>query len=267
MLKKLLLIIAISIFSFADTIRVALAANVTYAINDLIKDFQKEHPDIDVKLNISGSGQLTHQISSGAPFDIFMAANMGYPKALYEKGLSATKPKVYALGSLAILTVRDDLNLSKGLNVLLDSKVSKIAVANPKTAPYGVATKELLQNSNFYDKVKDKFIYGQSIGQTLIYTLKAADIGFIAKSALFSDKLKKYKKGINWEDVDFSKYHPIEQGIILLKRSKDNKSAIAFYNYILSDKAKAIFKKYGYETENGKQKTENWKFSPFSRGS
>jgi len=243
---KLLLIFMLSIFSFAGTIKVAVAANVSYAIEALIEDFNKEVPNVKVEVNIGSSGKLTAQIMQNAPYDIFMSADMGYCQTLYSKGLALNKPKVYANGSLALFSKRSDLNISKGLGVILEDSIKRVAVANPKTAPYGKATQEALMSAKLYNKVKAKFIYGQSIGQTLTYTLTAADIGFVAKSTLLSNKLKQYKKGKNWIDVPTNLYTPTKQGMVLIKRAKDNADAKAFYNYLLSERAKEIFKKFGY---------------------
>ena len=243
---KLLLILMLSIFSFADSIKVAVAANVSYAIEALVKDFKKQNHNSKIEINIGSSGKLAAQIMQNAPYDIFLSADMGYPDALYSKGLAVDKPKVYANGSLALFSKRDDVNVSKGLSVILDSNIKRVAVANPKTAPYGVTTKQALKNAKLYDKAKQKFIYGQSIGQTLTYTLTAADIGFVAKSTLLSERLSKYKKGKNWIDVPLNLYTPTKQGIVLIKRAKDNTDAKAFYSYLLSDRAKEIFKKFGY---------------------
>ena len=100
-----------------------------------------------------------------------------------------------------------------------------------------------IESLKLYDRVKEKFIFGESIGQTVIYTLNASDIGFIAKSTIFSPKLKGFVKGKNWIDIDPKTYNPISQGMVLLK---DNKDAKAFYDFMLSDDAKKILKKYGY---------------------
>jgi len=230
----------------AGSVKVAVAANVSYSIKALAKDFNKQHPNTKVEINIGSSGKLSAQIMQNAPYDIFMSADMGYPEALYSKGLTIDEPKVYANGSLALFTKRTDINISKGLSIILDDNIKRVAVANPKTAPYGVATQEALKNSKLYDKSKSKFIYGQSIGQTLTYTLTAADVGFVAKSMLLSDKLSQYKKGKNWIDVPTNLYTPTKQGIVLIKRAKDNSDAKAFYDYLLSNRAKEIFKKFGY---------------------
>jgi len=246
---KILLFFLLSIFSFAGTIRVAVAANVSYAIEALIKDFNKQNPNIKIEVNIGSSGKLTAQIMQNAPYDIFMSADMGYPQILYSKGMALNEPKVYANGSLALFTKRKDINLTKGIAVILDNKIKRVAVANPKTAPYGVATQEALKNAKLYSRAKPKFIYGQSIGQTLTYALTATDIGFVAKSTLLSDKLSQYKKDENWIDVPLNLYTPIEQGIVLIKRAKNSVDAKSFYSYILSNRAKEIFKKFGYITK------------------
>ena len=243
---KYILFLLLSASLFSSNIKVAVAANVQYAMQDLIKKFNSKHPDIKVELNLGSSGKLAAQILNMAPYDIFMSANMNYPNAIYKNGLAKYEPKVYAKGKLALLSVKD-INISKGLNILLNNSIKKIAIANPKTAPYGAAAKEALINAKLFDKVKNRFIYAQSVGQTLIYTLKAADIGFIAKSALFSKELSYLKKGKNWIDINSTLYHPIKQGIVLLKRA--NSDAAKFYEFILSKDAKEIFKKYGYKVD------------------
>ncbi|SFZ98517.1 Molybdenum ABC transporter, periplasmic molybdenum-binding protein ModA (TC 3.A.1.8.1) [hydrothermal vent metagenome] len=235
-----------SSFSFAANIQVAVAANVSYAIDELVQEFNVEHPDTKVRVILGSSGKLTAQISHGAPYDLFMSANMKYPEALYEKNLSNTKPVVYAEGTLALFSVKKH-DFRKGLELLKDVNVKKIAVANPKTAPYGIAAEEALKNANIYDAVKSKFIYGESVSQTVSYAVTAADMGIIATSSLYSKHMTQYKKNLNWIELDSSLYTPIKQGIILLKRSKSMSDAKAFYDFMLSKKAKNILEKYGYK--------------------
>lgn len=232
-------------FASASSINIALATNVSYTISDLKHSFKKIYPDIDVKITLSGSGSLTSQIKNGAPYDIFMSANMDYPQALYKDNLTLTKPKIYAQGSLAILSAkkRDFSDLSK----LLQSRdIKHIAIANPKTAPYGKASIETLKNLKLYKNLKKKFVYAQSISQTITYIMTAVDIGFIAKSSLYSSNMKQYKKGTHWLALDSNLYTPINQGIVILKHAKNNEDAKKFYKFILSEKAREIFKKFGY---------------------
>lgn len=245
MKKILFAILVLGSSLIANTINIALAANVSYAINDLINEFNKQNPHIKVQVTLGSSGKLTAQIKNGAPYDIFMAANMKYPITLENDGLSLTKPLVYAQGSLAILSSKEQ-DFSQGISLVTNENISKIAIANPKTAPYGKAAVEALKNAKLFEKVEPKFVYAESISQTVSYTITAAQLGFIAKSSLFSDKMKQYKKEIHWADVDSKLYTPINQGIIILKSTKYENEARVFYDFILGEKAKEIFKKFGY---------------------
>jgi molybdate transport system substrate-binding protein len=245
MKRVLPLLFFLSTFIYAQTLTVALAANVSYAMDELQSAFCKKHPDIHLHIIIGGSGKLSAQIQNGAPYDIFMSANMRYPKALYQKKIATTEPKVYAQGALAIVSQKPR-ELTQGITIVNDSKIKRIAIANPKTAPYGKAALQALQNAKLYQKIKSKLIFGESIAQTVTYTMTAADIGFIAKSALYSPKMKKFKKDRNWVEVDAKLYTAIKQGIVILKHGAHNKAAKEFYDFILSKEAKNIFKKYGY---------------------
>ena len=245
-MKKLLFIfLLLNVTLFAETITIAVAANVSYAMDELKVEFVKTHPNIKVRIALGSSGKLTAQIKNGAPYGLFMSANMKYPQALYEDKLALTKPVVYAEGALAFLSLKKR-DFSKGIRLLKESSIKRIAVANPKTAPYGIATKEALENAGIYDEVKPKFVYGESISQTVSYAVTAAEIGIIAKSSLYSSKMKHFKEGVHWSSVDTSLYTPIQQGIVLLKGAEQIESYRAFYDFILSKKAKTIFLKYGY---------------------
>jgi len=245
-MKKTVLALLLSISSlFAGEINIAVAANVSYAMDELKAEFAKISPQTKVQVTLGSSGKLTAQIKNGAPYGVFMSADMKFPEALYGEGMTITKPVVYAQGSLAYLSVQKQ-DFSKGINVLISKNINKIAIANPTTAPYGKAAIEAMQKAGIYNQVKDKFVYAESISQTVAYATTAADIGIIAKSTLYTPKMSQYKEGINYAEVDPKLYTPIQQGIVLLKFAKENKEYKAFYDFILSQKAKAIFKKYGY---------------------
>ena len=245
MYKALLLVLVLNISVFAEQITIAVAANVSYAMKELQIEFEKKHPEVKLRVILGSSGKLTAQIKNGAPYGIFMSANMKYPQTLFEKGLARLKPKVYAQGSLALLSVKPR-NFSKGIFLIKDKNINKIAVANPKTAPYGVAAKQALIKAGLYKDIKEKLVYAESASQTLAYVISATDIGMVAKASLYSDKMKAYKENIHWVSVDSHLYEPIKQGIVLLKYSENSLGYKAFYHFILSDDAKDIFKKYGY---------------------
>ena len=245
MLKRLLIPILIVNSLFAGNINIAVAANVSYAIDELKSEFAKQNPNTKINVTLGSSGKLTAQIKNGAPYQLFMAANMKYPEALYNEKIAVTKPIIYAQGSLAMLS-NTKKEFSKGIELVKSADVTKIAIANPKTAPYGKATIEALKNAGLLESVESKFVYAESISQTVSYTITAVDVGFIAKSSLYSPKMSKYQEGINWVDVDTKLYTPINQGIVILKNGESNQEVKAFYEFMLSDKAKIIMKKFGY---------------------
>jgi len=233
---RFLLFVLVFNFLFAD-VRVATAGNVAFAINDLAQEFYKKY-HIKVIPIIGSSGKLTAQIERKAPYDIFLSANMKYPEYLYQKGFAKTAPKVYAKGKLVLFA-------KNGLNSFEDIfNAKKIAMANPKTAPYGMATKEYLENRHLYQKLKSKFIIGGNISSTFSYAMKITNYGFVAKSLLFKfPKLNNHKHFI---ELDSSLYSPIKQGVILISNKIEAKK---FYNFLFSKIAKDIFLKYGYEID------------------
>lgn len=248
-MKNILLIFLLSVVSLsAGQIKVAVAANVSYAIQPLITVFNQQHPKTKVQVILGSSGKLTAQITHTAPYDLFLSADMKYPEALYVDGLALGKPVVYAQGALAMLSQKQR-NYCAELYVLKEKNIKKIAIANPKSAPYGVAAKEALINAKLYEKIKPKLIYGESISQTVAYTTTAADIGIIAKSSLYSPQLSHFKEAIHWSDVDEDLYTPIDQGMVLLTHAKGNAEAKAFYDFMLSSKAKEILRDFGYKVK------------------
>ena len=204
-----LLTLNISLLS-AGSITIAVAANVSYAIEDLKKEFKKTYPDTKVRVTLGSSGKLTAQIKHGAPYQLFMSANMKYPQALYKDKIASSTPVVYALGSLALLSSKPR-DFSGGIHLLRSKKISKIAIANPKTAPYGKAAIEAFTNAGIKSDIEKKFVYGESISQTVSYAVTAADIGIIAKSSLYSHNMSKYKKDVNWITIDPKLYTPMKQ--------------------------------------------------------
>ena len=257
-MKKIVLALMILYSSiFAGEIIVAAAANVTYALNKLVKEFNKTNPDTKVQIILGSSGKLVSQIENGAPFDIFMSADMKFPQALFDKKLTKTTPVIYAQGALAMLSSKE-LDYSKGINIVNDSSISKIAIANPKTAPYGAAAVEAIKNAKITG-IENKFVFAESISQAVTYATTAADIGFVAKSSLYEDSMSGYKENKHWITVDPKLYSAIEQGIVIIDHSNnlvglinDNKKEEeikTFYDFILSDRAKKIFTDYGYITK------------------
>ncbi|HKP96682.1 MAG TPA: molybdate ABC transporter substrate-binding protein, partial [Fibrobacteria bacterium] len=225
-------------------ITAAVAANVHFAMEDLKADFKKS-TGVDVKAVYGSSGKLSAQIKNGAPFDLFISADMDFPDSLHKWGYAPDKAKPYAYGKLVLWSLKD-LDLDKGLAVLLDSGVSKVALADPERAPYGREAAKAMQRSGVHDKTRSKLVYGESIAQVSQYILTGnVDIGFTAKSVVMAGEVKGKGK---WKEVDSTLYDKIAQGALVCKYGLDNNPALAarFLAYLYSEPARAIFSKYGY---------------------
>ncbi len=244
MMKKLILycIALLPLLSHAQKLRVAVAANAQFVAKTLADEFKKE-THAEAELIVGASGKLTTQMEQGAPFDVFLSADMKYPQELYNKGFATAKPREYAYGKLVIWTTKN-IDLSKGLYSLTNPETGKIAVANPQVAPYGEAAIEALNKLTLYTRLQPDIIYGESIAQVNQYLLSgAAGAALTAKSVVLDPA--QAGKG-RWAEVQGKLYKPIAQGAVLLKASAANKAAQQFYKFIFSSKARQIFKKYGY---------------------
>jgi len=196
---------------------------------------------------VGSSGKLTAQIQMGAPFDVLVSANMKYPNSLQQKNLTTIPPTIYAYGQLVLWTMDSEKKNKPSLEILSDATVSRIAIANPKIAPYGEAAKEVLMHIGLYSTLADKLVYGESIAQTNQFILsRAADIGFTSKSVVVSPQMQ--GKG-SWVAIPDSLYTPIAQGIAVIKRDPEKKeAALQFYHFLFSDDAQALLNSYGYKS-------------------
>ncbi|MEP7317773.1 MAG: molybdate ABC transporter substrate-binding protein [Panacibacter sp.] len=242
-----LLLLSVGFVSFKEDkkVTVAVAANMQYVMNVLKSKFEKE-TGIKVEVILGSSGKLTQQIQEGAPFDIFISADTKYPQTLWQSKLTSDKPKIYAKGILVLWTARNDLKPEINLQLLLMDNVKKIALANPKTAPYGLAAEEILKHYKLYNVLQKKLVFGESITQTNQFIMsQSADIGFTAKSAVLSDEMQ--GKG-SWVEIEHKAYHDIDQAAVILKHGTEtNKEASEkFYKYLYSAEAKKIYKQFGY---------------------
>ncbi|MBC7920355.1 MAG: molybdate ABC transporter substrate-binding protein [Ferruginibacter sp.] len=225
----------------AQEFKVAVAANAQFVMEKIGQAFREESGQ-EAQLIVSSSGKLTAQIQNGAPFDVFLSADVHYPAALHRAGLTQAAPRVYAYGTLVLWTAAN-LDLSKGVAVLTRAECRKIALANPKLAPYGGAAVDALTHAGLYERVRTKLVYGESIAQVNQYVLSgSASAGFTAKSVVMDPALK--GKG-TWIEVDRKAYQPIAQGAVLLKGAR-SPAARKFYDFLFSARARAIFQQYGY---------------------
>lgn len=228
-----------------NNIIIAAAANVQFAAQEMEMMFEQMTGN-EVELVVSSSGKLTAQILQGAPYDIFISADMKYPDSLYANGFATTPPRVYALGTLVLWSCRD-IEISQDLQFLQKDEVQKIAIANPTTAPYGIQAVRLLQYYNLYESVASKLVYGESIAQTNQYIAAgAAEVGFTAKSIVLAPAMQ--NKG-RWVEMDDRAYDAIRQGIVITKYGdrEHPETSAAFLAFLLGNEGRTILEKYGYQ--------------------
>jgi molybdate transport system substrate-binding protein len=229
----------------AQEISVAAAADLQFAMQDIAARFEKQTGKT-VKPIYGSSGNFFQQIQNGAPFDLFFSANLDYPKKLEATGL--TEPGSYyeyARGKIVIWVPNDSkLDLKSGLKALLDPSVKKIAVANPQHAPYGQAAVAAMQREDIYDKVKDKFVFGENISQTASFVVSgAADVGIVALALALSPNMK--DKG-RYVEVPENEYPPIQQACVLLRSSKNKEVAQQFVQYVKTPAIRELLQSYGF---------------------
>ncbi len=251
--KVLSLIVFAALFTFncctdkgkSEKVTIAAAANMQYAMGAIVQQFE-DKTGISCDLIIGSSGKLTAQIIEGAPYDVFVSADMKYPSEIYSAGLALEPPQRYGYGQLVLWTAKEDIKPS--LSLLKDVSIDHIALANPQIAPYGRAAVEVLNHYELYDDLNQKLVYGESVSQTNQFiTSKSAAIGFTAMAIVMSSKLK--DKG-SWTALDKNSYSPIEQGVVLINRDQPNLADTReFYAYLFSKEAKMILKNFGYLTD------------------
>lgn len=220
---------------------VATSANVQFPIEEIVIQFEQES-GLEVDLVVSSSGKLCSQIEQGAPYDIFISANLDYPQYLNSKGLTKADPKIYAYGQLVLWTCK---NIEPNIDLLTSDKIEHIAIANPKHAPYGVATVEVLERLGIYNEIESKLVYAESVSQcNHLISSEAVDVGFTSLSAVSNDEMKSTG---NWIEVSSDLHSPIEQAVVILNKTENISESRKFFDFMFSEQAKEIFVKYGYQ--------------------
>ena len=223
---------------------IATAANMQFAMEDLVGAF-REQTGIECETIISSSGKLTAQIVEGAPFDLLVSADLKYPQELARQGFAAAEPRVYAYGKLVLWSLVEGVEPS--IDLLTSGRIGHIALANPKTAPYGEAAVEALRHYGLFERVEQKLVYGESIAQTNQFiTTEAAEMGFTAKSVVLSPAIA--GQGA-WIEVDPATYTSIAQGVVVLNSRQDYLAqALKFQEFLFSERGREILDKFGYST-------------------
>ena len=224
-----------------EVIRIATASNMQFAIQEICNSFT-EQTGIECEIILGSSGKHTAQILQGAPFDIFLSADMKYPQKIFEESLAEKSPKVYALGQLILVTASAE---KPYLSILTVDSIQNIAIANPKIAPYGKATLEFLQNSGMYDTIQSKLVYGENVSQVNQFVLSGvASVGITSQSVVYSGTAI---NNLQYITIPKQLYRPIKQGALLLKRNNEHQDeSTQFYHFLFSVQSQKILKDFGY---------------------
>lgn len=249
-LHNLLFLLFLTIWpstSVAEEVRVAVAANFLATLNTLAIQFEQDSGHT-VVVSSGSSGKLYAQIKNGAPFDVFFSADAMRPKLLEEEGLAIPGSRfTYAMGRLTLWYPGSAVLEGNEQSILLRSDVRHVAIANPKTAPYGVAAKEVLQALGLWERVQDRLVRGENIGQTFHFVFsKNAQLGFVALSQVLGPKVN--GSGSRW-DVPAHLYAPIRQQAVLLRSGQRQEVARAFLDYVKDVRSRNVIERFGYGLE------------------
>ncbi len=229
-----------------EKIRVAAAADLNFAMNEICRAFEKAHPGIKVEVSYGSSGNFFAQIKQGAPYDIFFSADASYPALLEHEGFAVkSQRQLYAIGKIVLwIPKKSALNLRNGLNLVLEPGLKKLAIANPKHAPYGQAAEESLRYYRLLDKVQDKLVFGENISQTAQFVQTgAADAGIIALSLAISPRMS--ESGSYWV-IPAESYSRLEQVYTVLQRGKGKPGVKTFSEFVQGKKGKKILSDFGF---------------------
>jgi molybdate transport system substrate-binding protein len=226
---------------------IAAASDLKFALDEAIRQFRAQNTNIDAQAVYGSSGNFFAQISNNAPFDVFMSADMEYPRELEKNGLVIEGSTFnYAVGRLVVWTRSDSpLDVERlGMQALLDPSVKKISIANPEHAPYGRAAVAAMQKSDVYDRVRDKFVLGENVTQALEFAASgAAQIGIVAMSLATAPTVSPRGK---YFEIPLDSYPRMDQGGVILKRARDREAAERFREFVLSTQCRMIFRQFGF---------------------
>lgn len=233
----------LSLSAHAEKVTVAAAADLKFAMDEIVAAFKKANPTDVVEVIYGSSGKIHTQIQQGAPYDLYFSADIAYPRELANNGFAASEVKPYAFGRIVLWSASLDVT-QMTLASLTDPKIARIAIANPKHAPYGKRAEEALRASGLWEQVAPKLVYGENIAHAAQFVQTGnAQVGIIALALALNPELA--DKGGHWL-IPGRLHEPLEQGYIITKRAEGNALAKRFADYISSKPARAVMARYGF---------------------
>jgi molybdate transport system substrate-binding protein len=228
-------------------VRIAAAADLRFALEELTALFLKEHSDIALTVSYGSSGTEYAQLVNRAPFDLFLSADVAYPRQLAERGLTLPGSEfTYAVGRIVLwVPASSPIDVaSLGMSALKEPTIAHVAIASPEHAPYGRAAEAAMRSAGVYDLVKSKLVFGENVSQALQFVQSgSADLGIVALSLALSPTLA--RAGRFWE-VPLDAYPRIEQGGAILQWASNPDAARSFRSFMLGEEGHAVLKRYGF---------------------
>jgi molybdate transport system substrate-binding protein len=247
MKKVLLLLLAtmLTLPALARPLLLAAASDLAYCIDDLAAAFRKQAPEAEVKVSLGASGNFVAQIRNGAPFDVFLSADMFYPSQLVQSGAAQGATLTpYAIGRLALWSSDPRFDPAQGTALLRDARVTRVAIANPSTAPYGRAAKAVLERDALWDQLQPKLVIGENITQTAQFVRTGnAQLGFVSYASLRAPQMAGVGRYYLVPDTGLA---PIEQGAVVTRHGAANPLAARFVQFLSSPAARAILERNGF---------------------
>lgn len=227
-------------------VRVAAASDLKFALEELQPLLDEQHPGVIVKATYGSSGTFLQQITEGAPFDLYLSADLQFPQRLVDAGRADRADLFeYAVGRLVVWTPEgSDIDPAPGLRVLTDPRVRKVAIANPEHAPYGRAAVAAMRTAGVLDQVQSKLVLGENVSQAAEFVQSGgADVGVVAMSLVLSDPLREQGR---WVEVPLTSFPQLLQGGVVLGGAADVEAARAVRETMLSEPGQELLRTYGF---------------------
>lgn len=232
-------------------VRVAAASDLQHALPEVVGLAERSRPGLEVQVTYGSSGLLRQQIEQGAPFDLYLSADLSYPEALVGSGLAAADDVFgYAVGRLVVWVPEGStLPVERGLAVLTDPRVGRVAVANPEHAPYGVAARAAMHSAGVWEDVADRLVLGENVAQAADFVRTGnADVGVVGLSLVLSDPLRDEGR---WTEVPQDAFPELRQGGVVLAGAQDPAAARHVRDVLLGEQGSRVMARYGFSPAQG----------------
>ena len=240
---KVILMLALIAPAHAQGLTIAAAADLKFAMTEVVDQFRADRPGTRIEVIYGSSGKFFTQIRNGAPFDMYFSADIAFPRELEKHRLTAGPTRPYATGRLVLWSLNPAL-ANTPLKDLPKASIRRFAIANPRHAPYGLRAQEALEHQGAWAALKPKLVMGENIAHTAQFIdTGAAEAGIVALALVLSPTMA--GKGA-WTLIPDAWHEPLEQGYVITRRAANNRLAAEFSNYMASEPARVIMRRYGF---------------------